>query len=118
MPDERDAPDPTAPVVVFDYIKSAGFRSVRADGAIGGVTPNGHIHMALYSERAAIPRRMVHELAKNGAVGPVREVETRNSFVREMEVDIYLDIATATAIHEWLGNNIEQVKNRGAGAND
>lgn len=110
MTDEPDEapPDPTAKVVVFDYIKAPHFRAVRADGAIGGVTPNGHIHMAIYSERTAIPRRVVHELAEDGTPGPVREVETRASIVREMEVDVYLDLRTAKAIHEWLGINIEQ----------
>lgn len=46
----------TAPQIRFNYIKSAQFRVIHADGAIGGVTPNGFIHMALFNERAAIPR--------------------------------------------------------------
>jgi len=112
MTDEPSSSGPEAPTVVFDYIKGANFRPIRADGAIGSVTPNGHIHMALYSERLAIPRRMVHELLENGVVGAIREAETRNSVVREMEVDIFLDLRTAESIHEWLRERIEECKKR------
>ena len=36
----------------FDFIgKSNFFRAIRADGAFGGLAPNGVLHMALYSER-------------------------------------------------------------------
>ena len=96
--------------VAFDYIKSQNFRVVRADGAIGGVTPNGRIHFALYSERPAIPKRRVHELAEDGRIGKMIPEETvsRDSIVREMEVDVFLRINVARTLHEWLGDKIQE----------
>ena len=44
--------------VAFDFIKSEYFRVIHADGALGGPTPQGLVHMAFYSERPPIPRRM------------------------------------------------------------
>ena len=44
--------------VAFDYIKGQHFRAIRADGAIGGITPSGSIHFALYSERHPIRSRI------------------------------------------------------------
>src|SRR3989442_6878794 len=45
--------------VTFHYIKSSQFRVVHADGIIGGVTPRGLIHIAVFSERPAIPQVIV-----------------------------------------------------------
>lgn len=96
--------------VAFDYIKSSHFRVLRADGAIGGITPSGSIHFALYSERQAIPRRLVHQLEPNGSLGPpiADETVSRDAVVREMEVDVFLSISVARSLHQWLGKQIEE----------
>ena len=98
----------TSPTIAFDYIKSNLFRSIRADGVVGAPTPNGHIHMAFYSERHSIPRRVVHYLKNDGILGKVRDIETRNSIVREMDVDVYLTLDTAKSLLKWLESAIEE----------
>lgn len=104
---------PSAPTTVaFDYLKAPGFQSLRADGVIGGVTPSNRIHMAVYSERPAIPRRMVYEVRETGHLGDLREVESRDSVVREMSADIFLDLRAAEAIRDWLGQQIEELRKR------
>jgi hypothetical protein len=97
--------------VSFDYIKGKDFRVIRADGAIGGITPNGYIHFVLYSERGAIPRRQVFALKPDGAVGEIIQAETvtRGSIVREMDVDVFLRPDIAKALHKWLGDHIERI---------
>ena len=102
--------------VVFEYIKSAHFRVIRADGAIGGVTPNGHIHFALYSERAAIPRKLVHKIEEGGKLGaPIpEETVAREGIVREMDVDVYVTIEVAESLCNWLEEKIKIVKERQA----
>ena len=104
---------PKAPnTVTFDYIKSTQFKSVHVDGALGGLTPNGHIHIALYCERPAIPRRTVQEIAPDGSLGD--EVfgsrESRNSIVREMDMDAFLTLSVAKSIHDWLGARIKELQ--------
>lgn len=100
--------------VAFDYIKNHNFRTIRADGAIGGITPNGTIHFALYSERPPIPKRLVYEVNKDGELGSVIPSETvsRDAVVREMEVDVFLDISVARSLSQWLSKNIEDWENR------
>lgn len=106
--DKKTDSNPTKPTVAFDFIKTSNFRSIRADGAIGGLTPTGNsIHMALYSERNAIPRRIIHELNEDGSLGDVREEHSRHSVVREMEVDVFMDIETAQSLKEWLEKQLE-----------
>lgn len=100
--------------VAFDYIKSQAFRVIRADGAIGGITPNGHIHMALFSERQAIPRRIVTKVNPDGTLGDQvpEQTESRNSIVREMDVDVIMTVDAAELLRDWLIQRIGEFKSR------
>jgi hypothetical protein len=92
----------------FNYIKSNFFRVVYTDGAIGGITPNGLIHMALFNERAAIPKELVHSVTQEGKLGPIVETVSREGVVREMEVDVMLSPNAAKLIHTWLGEQLQK----------
>jgi hypothetical protein len=97
--------------VAFDYIKSNQFRVIAADGAFGGLSPNGReIRMALFNERRPIPRKTVHPVTADGTLGAedLNRRETRQAFVREIEVDVVLDLETAAILHTWLGDKIQQ----------
>ena len=102
--------------IAFDYIKGQHFRVIRADGAIGGVTPCGFIHMAFFSERPAIPRRLVYLATDEGTLGeelPGEKV-SRDAIVRELDVDLFVNLQTAISLREWLDRRIAELKNRTA----
>jgi hypothetical protein len=106
--------------VAFEYIKSTDFRTVWADGAIGGVTPAGFIHFAVYSERPPIPRRQEFQVTDEGAVGqklgpeiPERRI-SRDAFVREMPIDIMVSAGVAESLAQWLMQQVESIRNQGA----
>lgn len=91
--------------LAFDYIKSADFKTIWADGAIGGITPSGNIHVALYSERFAIPKREIFKVDWDS--GELNEqnhdkTESRNAIVREMSCDLVLQPKVAKALAEWI----------------
>jgi hypothetical protein len=96
----------------FDLIKSNYFRVIHADGVVGGLSPNGNIHMALYSERRAIPTKMVHPLEGAVRLGPeIRSKrQGRTAVVREVEADIVISVEHAIRLHKWLGEKIEEYK--------
>lgn len=96
----------------FDYLKSQYFRVIHADGAIGGVTPSGFIHFALYSERAAIPTQITHLIKPDGSLGDTVTEKTvaRGTIVREMDVDVILSVPVAESLQKWLGEKIEEAK--------
>jgi hypothetical protein len=95
--------------IEFDFIKSNFFRTIRADGAFGGLSPNGAIHMAIYSERQAIPTKMVHTV-KDGKLGPEIRLrrQSRKAIVREVEVDVVLEIQQAIVLRTWLDDKLQQ----------
>jgi hypothetical protein len=91
--------------VAFDFIKANDFRVIWADGGIGSVTAHGHVHVALYSERPAIPRRQVFRVdAKTGALGDIIPEKTigRTAYVRELGCDIMMTPGVARTVGEWL----------------
>jgi hypothetical protein len=112
---EQSAPkgnggSPPPPKVVFHYIKNAAFRVIHTDGAFGGITPSGHIHMSLYSERTPIPQRMAHPLNPNGTLGEPIPSETvgKDGIVREVDVDVMMNIETTKSLYMWLGQKIKE----------
>jgi hypothetical protein len=96
--------------VVFHYIKGAQFRAIHVDGAIGGPTPNGYIHMAVFSERAPIPQQVEIELTERGSLGQERSRTARTGVVRELEADLFMSAATAEQLRVWLEDNIEKLE--------
>ena len=101
------------PQVRFEYIKSNLFRVIHVDGAIGGLTPSGNIHMAVFNERLAIPQQIVIAVNPNGTLGgELKESRVvREGVIREMDADLMMDLPTAKSILKWLKENIEKLEN-------
>lgn len=96
----------------FHYIKSNYFRVVHVDGAHGGITPNGNIFFSAYSQRAPIPQITTQKVEADGSITEeIREERVvKDGIVREVEVGIMMDAATAEALHKWLGQKIAALK--------
>jgi hypothetical protein len=99
----------TANRVTLHYIKGQHFRAVHVDGAIGGITPRGLLHVAIYSERPAIPQMMVHELDAAGNLGAPVEVVSKPGIVRELEIDLLMGRDTLASLHQWLGEKLGEL---------
>jgi hypothetical protein len=97
--------------IVFSYLKSNYFRVIHADGAWGGLSPRGDIHIAFYNERAAIPD--VSKLAvSEGKVIALEEFAASSQLVREVEVDVVVDLVTAKGLQAWLTDKIRALEDR------
>ena len=97
--------------VEFQFERSAFFRVIHVDGAFGGPSPTGLIHMAVYSERPHIPKKVVHRIEGGALGGEVMEKrETRQGIFRELEADLVLSLETAISIRTWLDERIDQIQ--------
>ena len=92
--------------VTFTFMKSNFFRVIHADGAWGGVSPRGDIHITFYNERGAIPDKSIVTLSDSGEVKRERN-ERSSAIVREVEADVIVDLPTAMQLHAWLTDKIE-----------
>lgn len=93
----------------FHYIKSKQFRVIHANGALGGITPNHEIHMALFNERNPIPKEICHKI-EDGRLGEEITRDTKSGIIREIEIDAMMSLRTAKSLVKWLQEKIEQLE--------
>lgn len=104
-------PPPYSGSIQLDYIKSNFFRVIHVDGAHGGLHPGGRIiHMALFSERNAIPKSETFDV-EAGVIGEKTGQDGREALIREVEVDALMTISTARALRSWLDEKIAAAEN-------
>jgi hypothetical protein len=105
-----DGPDK----IKFDYIKSNFFRVVHADGVWGGITPRQGIVMGFWSERPPIPEQMVFHVKPEGSLGEEikEERKGREAIVREVEVNVMMELGSAKAFLAWLQAKVELLENQ------
>ena len=105
----------------FHYIKSPDYRETACHGALGGVTPQDKIWMALFSERGPIPRIVEFDVPApegasaiefNEAQSEPSHTESRAGIVRHVELCTYLDLDVAKRLHEWLGQRIAEIQDK------
>ena len=103
----------------FHYIKGSGYREVACHGALGAVTAQKKIWMALFSERGPIPRVVEFEIAApegaeavefNETASTPTHVEGRQGIVRHVEFSAYMDLDVATRLHTWLGQRLAELQ--------
>lgn len=100
--------------VTFHYIKGPDFRTIHIDGAIGGITPSGFLHIAMYCERSAIPKEITQEVRPDGSLGPITSSEGKDGVARQMEIDIIVNEATAKSLKLWLDEKLVEFEHRRA----
>ena len=108
MVDEEHSDDPTS--VGVHYIRSRHYRTINADGAQFGITPRGAIQFALFTDQAALPEYALHEITPEGKLGkPIDQVK-KEGIVREVAVNVIMDINTATAFLNVLQDVLEKTQ--------
>ena len=100
------------PTVDFHYIKGPDFRTVHIDGAIGGITPSGFLHIAMYCERSTIPKTITHTILPDGTLGSAIKHKGKKGIARQMEIDIIVNEATAKSLKIWLDQKLGEFENR------
>jgi hypothetical protein len=110
MVDDEEKETDLPKQIAFHYVKSSQFRVVHGDGIIGGITPQGLLHFAVYSERPAIPQVVVHDVDAEGRIGKESQKVGREGVVRELEVDVIIGISMAKAIRDWLTDKLGEAE--------
>jgi hypothetical protein len=96
--------------VEIHYIKNSNFRVVHADGAWGGLTPHLDVFVTFYSERPPIPQIVTVEVTPEGKIGDEVSRQGKSGIVREAEIGVVLDEATAKSLVDWLNEKLSLVQ--------
>lgn len=108
---DKASADSEAKSVDIHYIKSDLFRSIHADGAYGGVTSRGYLHVAFYNERRTIPKTMTVSMDADTHESHEVIKDTRGGIVREVDVGVILDERAVGELIEWLTRKIPDIQN-------
>ena len=103
------SPEASVREINVSYIKSKSFRVIYADGSWGGVTPRGLLNFGFYNERRPIPRETRVQL-QGDVVAQEIQLEGRSGVVREVEVNVVMNLENAKEFHVWLGNHIANLE--------
>jgi hypothetical protein len=98
--------------VKFEQFESNNFRVVHADGAFGGPTPSGLLYAVFFSQTPPIPKEVAYEVKDDGNLGDeISSGRSSSSAIqRRIEVGVLMDLNTAKAFYQWLGQQIEQLE--------
>ena len=98
--------------VKFHYKKSNLFRVLHADGAWGGLTPEGNIFFTFYNSRPPIPEVLVQPVEEDGTLGPeIPELKvSKDGIVREVEVGVTMTPENVQSLIEFLKGRLEHVE--------
>jgi hypothetical protein len=109
----------------FVYKKARHHRTMHANGAWCGLTPQAEIQVAFYNDLRSMPMTVTHEVEQGPTLGPGTEVFEAVGFLREVDVTVVMNVAIAKATVEILSQMIAQAeaaiaqrvaKDRGEGA--
>lgn len=96
------------PCLRFHYIKSNYFRVIHADGVYGGVSPQGLIQLAFFSERQPIPQQTVQKFDDKRLGEEVVELRvSRDGVVREIETNVLMSAKEAKKLRDFLSQWLE-----------
>lgn len=100
------------------YVKSPMFRTIHADGVMGGIMPSGRaMNIAFYAERVPFPTEEVFDIGPEGHFIAPRESKRKRGIYREIEASIVLDWDTLRSLQNWL-TKIEPLLREASGKGD
>lgn len=101
--------------VICKYKFPESYNPLYANGAHGGITPQGEVSINFYLERHAIPKSQTFNVEDgkmtNEILEEVNPPDFNSSFIRYVQTGVILDYKTAKAIHVWLGNHLKSLEN-------
>ncbi len=95
--------DKNATINIY-YEKNSQYRTIHADGVLGGLTPKNAINLNFYSTRNVIPKHRIHQITSSGTLEKVgiNSEDSKKGIIREIEFGVYMSKETATEIYEFL----------------
>src|SRR5262249_12595328 len=94
----------------FHYRRGPNFRTVHADGIWAAISPRGGIQMAFFTQSYSIPEIATHAITEEGAVGKEINRYEQRGVVRELEINVVMDLADAESYVALLQERIQQAK--------
>ena len=110
MADEKTSDSERPTQIGIHYQRSRHYRTIHADGAQIGVTPRGQIQFTLFSDQKAMPEFVLHQITPDGLLGNLVEQVVKEGVVREVEVNVIMDVSATASFVNVLQATLQQVE--------
>ena len=80
------------------------YRTIYADGLIGGVTPTQSVNLNFYATRNVIPKSIAYEFNGDGTLKEdgLKSDDSKDGIIREIEIGVYMNKDTARDVYDFL----------------
>lgn len=92
------------------YQRSRHYRTVHVDGAQVGVTPRLQVQFTLFSDQKPMPEFVLHEIGQDGNLGKQIEEVVKEGFIREVEINVVMDVTTASSLVNVLQTTLKNIE--------
>ena len=97
----------------ISYQRSDDYRVVAANGAVGGVGPQGDFFVQFYVETRTLPIDIVQELVPDaeggrGMLGKILSPEEEHNVTRELQCGVLMSREQARSLAEFIGRQLEE----------
>lgn len=108
---KEEKPKPKQPHQLgIHYIRSRHYRTIHADGAQFGLTPQAYVQFTLFSDQKPMPEFVMHKVTAEGKLGePIEEV-VKTGIVREVEINVVMNPTAAASFIEVMQNTLKQIQ--------
>jgi hypothetical protein len=107
---DQKTPEPELPTIPVYYQRGRHYRTIEAEGAQAGITPRGKVQFTLFSELRPTPEFVLHRVSPTGNLGDVLEQVVKEGIVREVEVNVVMDLATTVQFIDLLQRTLQQIQ--------
>ena len=108
--------------VIFKYEFAESYNPVYANGAQGGLTPQGEIALNFFLERLPVPRRETFPINDAGEIGDRLVVEPSDDaeavFVRYVSMGVVMTVDTARRLKELIALQVKAFEQLQSKANE
>jgi hypothetical protein len=96
--------------VVIRYHRARHYRTIHADGAWAGITPQLEIQFALFTDLRPMPDYVMHNITEDSGLGEEIDRKVPQGLIREAEVNIVMNVLTVEQLIDLLQRMVDQVK--------
>jgi hypothetical protein len=93
--------------ITFSYKQADGFRTVPANGVVGGITTQGDFQLQFYVEARPLPDQVRQEI-KDGKLGKSLEPTGPLTVVRDLQVGVLMSREQARGLAEMITRQLAE----------
>ena len=97
-------------MIEIKYLKSSDHKTVKCDSVFGGFTPSKMLHIAIMTDKVAMPNSQIFKKKSNDNAFELEKDDFPNyPFVKENHADLIMDPQNAKSLADWIYEKLNEI---------